>query len=61
MKYSVVVKKGLYSYDASCIDLPGCHSHGETHTEALKNIRDAIAAHLEMSVESQVYEIEVVN
>ncbi len=28
-------------------DLPGCASQGETHDEALANIRDAIACHLE--------------
>ena len=29
-----------------CPALPGCHSYGDTKEEALKNIREAIAAYL---------------
>jgi len=28
-------------------DLPGCASQGDTHDEALANVREAIACHLE--------------
>ena len=29
-------------WSVSCLDLPGCHSQGETREEALQNIREAI-------------------
>jgi predicted RNase H-like HicB family nuclease len=32
----------------SCLDLPGCHSQGESRDEALENIREAIALWLEV-------------
>ncbi len=38
-------------WSVSCLDLPGCHSQGETRDEALLNIRDAIALWLEVEAE----------
>jgi hypothetical protein len=35
----------------SCLDLPGCHSQGETREEALQNIREAIGLWLEVEAE----------
>ena len=29
-------------WSVSCLDLPGCHSQGESREEALANIREAI-------------------
>jgi predicted RNase H-like HicB family nuclease len=34
-------------YSASVPDLPGCYSEGDTLAEAKRNVRDAIACHLE--------------
>ncbi len=34
-------------FSVSVPDLPGCASQGETYDEALANVREAIAAHLE--------------
>lgn len=34
-------------YLAECLDLPGCLSEGDSRSEALRNIRDAIAGYLE--------------
>lgn len=31
----------------SCPALPGCHSQGDTREEAIENIKDAIALHIE--------------
>jgi hypothetical protein len=33
------------------LDLPGCHSQGETREEALQNIREAIGLWLEVEAE----------
>ncbi len=39
-------------YSVYVPDLPGCASQGDTYDEALANIREAIACHLEaMSIE----------
>ena len=35
----------------SCLDLPGCHSQGESRDEALHNIRQAIQLWLEVGAE----------
>ena len=35
----------------SCLDLPGCHSQGESRDEALLNIREAIQLWLEVEAE----------
>lgn len=63
MKYSVVIHKSKYGYDAHVPALPGCHSQGETLKEALENIKDAILTYLEMEKEELkgaiVREVEV--
>ena len=62
MKYPVVVHKSEYGYDIHCPLLPGCHSQGDTLKEALENVKDAIAAYLEMiseEVKGSLYEVEV--
>ena len=38
-------------WSVSCLDLPGCHSQGESRDEALANIREAI--HLWLEVEAE--------
>ena len=38
-------------WSVSCLDLPGCHSQGETREEALANIREAIDLWLEVKAE----------
>ncbi len=38
-------------YFASVPDLPGCFSEGRTLDEALKNIREALALYVEVSIE----------
>ena len=48
MKYRVLVEQdedGIYV--AEVPSLPGCISQGQTRTEALDNIKEAIAAYLE--------------
>ncbi len=36
---------------AECPSIPGCVSQGDTHEEALENIREAISACLEVRAE----------
>lgn len=63
MKYSVVINRTEYGYDAHCPMLPGCHSQGDTLEEAIENIKDAIKTYLSMIAEETkgeaVYEVEV--
>jgi len=47
MKYAVVIEKGPNSFGAYVPDLPGCIAAGETRTEALRLIREAIEFHLQ--------------
>jgi predicted RNase H-like HicB family nuclease len=42
MKYTVVINKTEYGFDAYCPALPGCHSQGDTFDEAIENIKDAM-------------------
>jgi predicted RNase H-like HicB family nuclease len=63
MRYSVVINKSEYGYDAHCPMLPGCHSQGDTLEKAIENIKDAITTYLQMIAEetkdATVYEVEV--
>jgi predicted RNase H-like HicB family nuclease len=38
-------------WSVSCLDLPGCHSQGDSREEALANIREAIVLWLEVEAE----------
>ena len=47
MKYRIIIEQdedGMYI--AECPTLPGCISQGETRSEAIKNIQDAIKGYL---------------
>jgi len=47
MKYAVVFEKTPSNYSAYVPDLPGCVATGATREEVERNIREAIAFHLE--------------
>ena len=48
MRYTVILQKeGVGGYVATVPALPGCVSQGDTRTEALKNIEEAIEVYLE--------------
>jgi len=48
MGYTVIIHKAEEGgYWAEVPALPGCFSRGETVEEALKNVREAIEAHLQ--------------
>jgi len=63
MKYKVIVQKTDEGYSVYCPGLPGCWSQGDTETEALTNIKDAIGEYLAAVSESikgnNVREVEV--
>jgi predicted RNase H-like HicB family nuclease len=46
MKYQVVLEESEEGFAVSVPSLPGCHSQGETESEALENIADAIREYL---------------
>jgi len=47
MRYAVVIERGEESYGAYVPDLPGVMSVGDSEEEAIANVRQAIALHLE--------------
>ena len=52
-RFNIVVERdedGVYI--ASCPALQGCHSQGDTHEEAVENLKDAIRLHIEARRES---------
>lgn len=51
-KFSVVIEKDSDGYFASCPELQGCYTQGDTYEEVLENIRDAIRLHIEDRIES---------
>jgi predicted RNase H-like HicB family nuclease len=51
MQYHVVMVESAEGFAVSCPALPGCHSQGRTHSEALANIRKAIQLWLEVAEE----------
>jgi len=47
MRYAVVIEKSESNFSAYVPDLPGCVAAGATLEEVEREIRDAIAFHLE--------------
>ena len=47
MTYAVIIEKAENNYSAYVPDLPGCVATGRTRAETARNIREAIAFHLE--------------
>jgi predicted RNase H-like HicB family nuclease len=47
MRYAVVIERAEGNYSAYVPDLPGCVATGATVEEAEREIRDAIAFHIE--------------
>jgi predicted RNase H-like HicB family nuclease len=63
MKHKVVLKKTDEGFSVSCPGLPGCWSQGQTETEALASIEDAIREYLlvrdQLLTEGDVREVDV--
>jgi len=43
----IVIEADTDGYFVSCPALQGCYSQGDTHEEAVENIKDAIRLHIE--------------
>ncbi len=55
MKYPVAIQKDEDScYGVTVPDIPGCFSAGESLDEAMNNVQEAIAGHLEILAEDGV-------
>jgi predicted RNase H-like HicB family nuclease len=46
-RFSAIIEKDQDGYFAVCPELQGCYTQGETHEEALQNLKDAIRLHVE--------------
>jgi len=51
MSYRLRLLETDEGWSVSCLDLPGCHSQGDSRDEALLNIREAIQLWLEVEAE----------
>ena len=51
MSYRIRLLETGEGWSVSCLDLPGCHSQGQSRDEALANIREAIQLWLEVEAE----------
>ena len=51
MSYRIRLLETDEGWSVSCLDLPGCHSQGESRDEALANIREAIKLWVEVEAE----------
>lgn len=47
MKYAIVIEKAIDNYSAYAPDLPGCIATGSTVADVEREMREAIAFHLE--------------
>jgi predicted RNase H-like HicB family nuclease len=47
-RYAIVMEKAAHNYAAYVPDLPGCVSTGKTIEDVDRNIRQAIAGHLQV-------------
>jgi predicted RNase H-like HicB family nuclease len=48
-RFSVVIERDKGGYSTFCPKLQGCYVQGDTHGEALENIKDAIRLHVKVS------------
>lgn len=52
MRYLVIIRKTSTGYSVDVPDLPGCTSTGATIEEAREMIAEAIAGHIEVTLEA---------
>lgn len=49
----IIIEQDKDGYFAVCPELQGCYSQGDTYEEAMSNIKDAIALHLQDRLEEK--------
>lgn len=63
MKYKIALERSEEGFSVSVPGLPGCWSQGATETEALANVREAIAEYLvvrdDLLLGADIREVEV--
>ena len=45
--FPIIIEQDSEGYFATCPELQGCYSQGDTYEEAISNIKDAINLHLQ--------------
>ncbi|MBX2894171.1 MAG: type II toxin-antitoxin system HicB family antitoxin [Cyclobacteriaceae bacterium] len=48
------IEKDGTEFHAWCPELVGCHTHGETVTKALDNLKDAVQLYLDTMMEEEI-------
>ena len=51
--FSIIIESDKDGYFAFCPELQGCYSQGNTHEEAMRNIKDAVRLHVEDRIKSK--------
>ena len=51
-EFPVIIEKDEDGYFASCNELQGCYTQGETYEEVIENIKEAIQLHIEDRLET---------
>ena len=51
--FPIIIEQDNDGYFATCPELQGCYSQGNTYEEALDNIKDAITLHLQDRLEEK--------
>ena len=51
-RLAAIIEKDADGYFAFCPDLQGCYTQGDTYEEALDNLREAVAIHIEDRLEA---------
>ncbi len=48
------IEKDGSEFHAWCPELEGCHTHGETVSKALENLKDAVQLYLDTMMEEEI-------
>ena len=54
-RFSVIIEKDEDGYFASCNELQGCYTQGDTYEEVIENIKDAISLHVNDRIEASEF------
>ena len=62
-RFTVIIEKDKDGYFAFTPELQGCYSQGDTYEQAIENIRDAIALHIEDRLDcgEEIHQLESIS